>query len=100
VTSAVSRAYDALCQAAQVALEQEGLRCATWSPPSVQATFTTERIDRRQRYAALFRDSVSAALVVRQAADDGRAGGRHKSAHRHVRRAALCVTAVREGLDA
>ena len=100
VNSAVSRAYYAMFQAAQVALEQEGIRRATWSHPSLQATFTTELIHRRKRYAAMFRDYLSAALVVRQAADYGRAGVSQKIAQRHVRRAALFVTAVREVLDA
>ncbi len=100
VSSAVSRAYYAMFQAVQVALEQEGLRRATWSHPILQATFTTERIYRRKRYAAMFSDYLSAALVVRQAEDYGRAGVSHRIAQHHVRRAALFVTAVREGLDA
>ena len=40
VNSAVSRAYYAMFQAAQVALETEGIRRPTWSHPSVQAMFT------------------------------------------------------------
>ena len=94
VNSAVSRAYYAMFQAAQVALEQEGFRRRLESS-QLQATFTTELIHRRKRYAAMFRDYLSAALVVRQAADYGRAGVSHKIAQRHVRRAALFVTAVR-----
>ena len=66
----------------------------------MQATFTTELIHRRKRYAAMFRDYSLAPLVVRQAADYGRAGVSQKIAQRHVRRAALFVTAVREVLDA
>jgi len=100
VNSAVSRAYYAMFQAAQVALEMEGIRRPTWSHPSVQAIFTTELIHRRKRYAAMFRDYLSAALVVRQAADYGRAGVSHKIAQRQVRRAALFVTAVQEVLNA
>jgi hypothetical protein len=41
---------------------------------------------------------VHSALVVRQAADYGRAGVSYKIAQRHVRRGALFVTAVREVL--
>jgi uncharacterized protein (UPF0332 family) len=37
VNSAVSRAYYAMFQAAQVALEQEGIRRPAWSHPSLQA---------------------------------------------------------------
>ena len=100
VNSAVSRAYYAMFQAAQVALETEGIRRPTWSHPSVQALFTTELIHRRKRYAATFRDYLAAALVVRQAADYGRAGVSHRIAQRQVRRAALFVTAVQEVLNA
>jgi len=99
VNSAVSRAYYAMFQAAQVALEQEGIRRPAWSHPSLQATFTTELIHRRKRYAAMFRDYLSAALVVRQAADYGWTGMSHKIAQRQVRRATLFVTAVREVLN-
>lgn len=98
VNSAVSRAYYAMFQAAQVALEHEGMHRATWSHPGLQATFTTELIHRRKRYAATFRDYLSAALVVRQAADYGRAGVRHKIAQRQVHRTALFVRAVQEVL--
>jgi hypothetical protein len=87
-------------QAAQVALETEGIHRPTWSHPSVQAMFTTELIHRRKRYAAPFRDYLAAALVVRQAADYGRAGVSHRIAQRQVRRAALFVTAVQEVLNA
>jgi len=99
VNSAVSRAYYAMFQAAQVALEREGITRLTWSHPSLQAIFTTELIHRRKRYAATFRDYLSAALVVRQAADYGRAGVSQKIAQRMVRRAALFVTAVSEALE-
>jgi uncharacterized protein (UPF0332 family) len=58
VNSAVSRAYYAMFQAAQVALELEGMHRATWSHPGLQAAFTTELMHRRKRYAALFRDYV------------------------------------------
>ena len=61
---------------------------------------TTELIHRRKRYAATFRDYLAAALVVRQAADYGRAGVSHRIAQRQVRRAALFVTAVQEVLNA
>lgn len=96
VNSAVSRAYYAMFQAAQVALEREGITRPTWSHPSLQATFTTELIQRRKRYPATFRDYLSAALVVRQAADYGRAGVSQKFAQRPVHRATRFVTAVTE----
>jgi hypothetical protein len=42
VNSAVSRAYYAMFQAAQVALEAAGVARAQWSHPALQAAFTTE----------------------------------------------------------
>lgn len=86
-------------QAAQVALEHEGIHRAMWSHPGLQATFTTELIHRRKRYAATFRDSLSAALVVRQAADYGRAGVSARITQRQVSRAGLFVRAVQEVLQ-
>jgi uncharacterized protein (UPF0332 family) len=96
VNSAASRAYYAMFQAAQVALETAGFTRPVWSHPGLQATFTTELIHRRKRYPAIFRDYLAAALVVRQAADYGRAGVSQKIAQRMVRRAGQFVTAVEE----
>ena len=54
VNSAVSRAYYAMFQAAQVALEMAGFTRMVWSHPGLQATFTTELIHRRKIYPAPF----------------------------------------------
>jgi uncharacterized protein (UPF0332 family) len=96
VNSASSRAYYAMFQAAQVALETAGFTRTAWSHPGLQATFTTELIHRRKLYPATFRDYLSSGIVVRQAADYGRAGVSQKIARRIVRRAALFVAAVEE----
>ena len=96
VNSAVSRAYYAMFQAAQVALEMAGFTRMVWSHPGLQATFTTELIHRRKVYPATFRDYLASGLVVRQAADYGRAGVSQKIAQRMVRRAAMFVDAVEE----
>ncbi len=99
VHSAASRAYYAMFQAAQVALETVGFRRATWSHSGLQAMFTTELVQRRKRYPATFRDYLSAGIVVRQAADYGRAGVSQKIAQRMVRRAAMFVVAVEEAVQ-
>ena len=96
VNSAASRAYYALLQAAQVALETAGFTRPAWSHPGLQATFTTELIHRRKIFPATFRDYLSSGIVVRQAADYGRAGVSRKIAQRMVRRAAMFITAVAE----
>jgi uncharacterized protein (UPF0332 family) len=99
VNSAASRAYYAMFQAAQVALEAAGFRRSSWSHPGLQAMFTTELIHRRKRYPAIFRDYLASALVVRQAADYGRTGVSQKIAQRMVRRASQFVAAVEETMQ-
>ena len=97
VNSAVSRAYYAMFQAAQVALEAAGVARAQWSHPALQAAFTTELIHRRKAFPAVFRDHLSVGLGVRQAADYGRAGVSRRVAQRMVRRATAFVSTVQEG---
>jgi uncharacterized protein (UPF0332 family) len=98
VNSAASRAYYAMFQAAQLALETEGFRRTTWSHPGLQASFTSELVHRRKRYPAVLRDYLSTGLAVRQVADYGRSGVSQKIAQRLVRRAAAFVVAVEEGM--
>lgn len=97
VNSAASRAYYALFQAAQVALERTGFASTEWSHAGLQATFSTELIHRRKIYPAVYRDYLSAGLQVRQAADYSTAGVSRKVASRLFRRATTLLTAVREG---
>ena len=99
VNSSASRAYSAMFQAAQVALEAAGVTRAAWSHPGLQATFTTELIHRRRTYPGVFRDDLSSALAVRQAADYGRAGVSQKIAERMVRRANAFVSAIKDVAD-
>jgi uncharacterized protein (UPF0332 family) len=94
VNSAASRAYYAMFQAAQVALETAGFTRTEWSHPGLQAAFVTELIYRRKMYPAAFRDYLSSGLRVRQAADYGQAGVSRRIAQRLVRRAASFVSAV------
>ena len=96
VNSAASRAYYAMFQAAQVALETAGYTRPTWSHSGLQALLTTELIQRHKRYPAALRDSLASALAVRQAADYRRAGVSQRIAQRIVRRAVQFVQAVEE----
>ncbi len=97
--SAASRAYYAIFQAAQLALETVGSQRTMWSHPGLQAAFTAELIRRRKLYPATFRDYLSAGLGVRHAADYGHSGVSHKVAQRVVRRADAFVAAVEEGIQ-
>ena len=97
VNSAASRAYYAMFQAAQMALEVAGVARTRWSHPALQSFFTAELISRRKIYPAGLRNHLSAGLAVRQAADYETAGVSRIVSHRMVRRAATFVSTVQEG---
>jgi uncharacterized protein (UPF0332 family) len=96
VNSAASRAYYTMFQAAQVALEAEGLVRSEWSHKGLHASFNQELIQRRKLYPRAFRDYLIAALSVRQAADYGESGISAKVAQRRVQQAAVFVRRVEE----
>ncbi len=96
VNSATSRAYCAMFQAAQVALDPTGVMRPEWSHRTLQAAFVTELIHRRKIYRRAFRDYLSSGQRVRQIADYGQAGVSSKIAQRLVRRAEGFVCAVEE----
>src|SRR5215475_1868971 len=74
VNSAASRAYYAMFQAAQVALETAGLMRTEWSHKGIHSSFHYELICQKKLYPRLFRNYLTAALIVRQAADYEEAG--------------------------
>ena len=97
VNSAASRAYYAMFQAAQAALEAAGFARPQLSHPALQAALATELIYRRKLYPAVFRDDyLSTALRTRHVADYGDTGITQKVAGRAVRRATAFVTAVEQ----
>jgi uncharacterized protein (UPF0332 family) len=96
VNSAASRAYYAMFQAAQLALEVEGLVRSEWSHKALHASFNQELIQRRKLYARALRDYLTAALTVPQAADYGESGISAKVAQRQVLRAVAFVQRVEE----
>lgn len=96
VNSSANRAYYAIFQPAQVALEAEGLLRSEWSHRGLHATFNAELIDRRKLYPRVFRDYLTAALTVRQAADYGEPGVSARVAQRQARRALAFVKTVQE----
>lgn len=98
MNSAASRAYYAMFQSAQVALEAAGFARATWGHAALQATFTAELISRRKMYASALRDYLSTGLRVRHVADYGAPGISQKVARRMLRRATTFVAAVEEAL--
>lgn len=67
--SAVNRAYYAMFQSAQVALEHEGIRRIEWSHGALQATFVSELIRRRKLYPASLANGLIRMLELRLIAD-------------------------------
>ena len=96
MNSAASRAYYAMYQAAQVALELAGIGRRQWSHATIQAAFTSELIHRRKIYPITLRRELSDGLGVRRAADYTELGVSRAIAHRLVRRAAVFVSTVQE----
>jgi len=97
--SAASRAYYAMFQAAQVALEYIGSGRTMWSHAGLQSTFATECIHRRKIYPAIFRNHLTFGLEIRQEADYGYAGVSQKAAQRLLQRALAFVSAVEEAIS-
>ena len=99
VNSAASRAYYAMFQAAQIALEAEGLMRSQWSHKGLHSSFNQELIHQRKLYPRIFRDYLTSALTVRQAADYGEEGVSAKIAARQVRRTEGFVNLVTEVIN-
>ncbi|MGH7833979.1 MAG: HEPN domain-containing protein [Candidatus Binatia bacterium] len=99
VNSAASRAYYAMFQAAQSAPEAEGLMRSQWSHKGLHSSFNQELIHQRKLYPRIFRDYLTSALTVRQAADYGEEGISAKIAARQVRRAEGFVNLIAEAID-
>ena len=96
VNSAASRAYYAMFQAAQVALELASIGRRQWSHATIQAAFTSELIHRRKIYPITLRRELSDGLGVRRLADYTELGVSQAAAHRLVRRAAVFVSMIQE----
>ena len=96
VNSAASRAYYAMFQAAQSALEAQGIVRPEWSHRSLHSSFNQQLIQQKKVFPRVFRDYLTSALTVRQAADYGEGGISDKIAERQVRRAAGFVKATEE----
>lgn len=96
VNSAASRAYYAMFQAAQSALEAQGIVRPEWSHKSLHSSFNQQLIHQKKVYPRVFRDYLTSALTVRLAADYGEGGISDKIARRQVRRALGFVKATEE----
>jgi len=96
VNSAANRAYYAMFQAAQAALEDAGFARTEWTHRGLHSSFNRDLIQQRKLYPHALRDYLTSALAVRQAADYGESGISAKIARRQVRRANEFVTVTQE----
>lgn len=99
VNSAASRAYYAMFQAAQVALEAAGLVHSQWSHKGLHASFSQELIQRRKLYPRALRDYLPLAFAVRRRADYGESGVSAQVAQRQVHRTTVFVQRVEEVIN-
>lgn len=67
--SSASRAYYAMFQAAQVALEAGGFTRPQWSHAGLHATFASELTRRRKQYSAVFARDLTIVQELRHTAD-------------------------------
>ena len=67
--SSVSRAYYAMFQATQVALEATGFARLEWSHAGLHATFANELTRRRKMYPSHFASDLAIVLDLRHTAD-------------------------------
>ena len=97
--SAVSRAYYAMFQAAQLAIERAGIARSRWSHPALQSALASKLIHHRKIYPSVCGEYLSTALRARHSADYGDSGVTSKIARRTVRRATAFVRAVEEEVE-
>ena len=94
--SAVNRAYYAMFQAARAALAAVGIHRPWWRHGSLQATFSTELVQRRKLYPAAFVRNLAEAMELRHSADYNDSHAPPRRATRMVRNAEEFVSRVRE----
>ena len=94
--SAVSRAYCAMFQAARAVLAAVGIHRPWWRHGSLQATFSTELVQRRKLYPASFLRELAEAMELRYSADYNDSHVPPRRASRVVRSAAEFVSRVKE----
>ncbi|MGI0016506.1 MAG: HEPN domain-containing protein, partial [Nitrososphaera sp.] len=95
-SSAVSRAYYALFQAARTALAHAGIDRPWWRHGTLQATFSTELVRHRKLYPSSFVHDLNDAVELRHLADYSDSQIPQRRARKVVRAAAEFVSRIRE----
>jgi uncharacterized protein (UPF0332 family) len=97
--SAVSRAYYAMFQAAQAALEAAGFSRPEWSHASLHATFANEITRRRKQSSPVFARDLTIVLELRHTADYRDSDLSKKQAARALSKARALVNAVKRRIS-
>jgi uncharacterized protein (UPF0332 family) len=91
--SSTSRAYYAMFQAAQVALETAGFMRPEWSHAGLHATFANELTRRRKQFAPVLARDLPIVQELRHTAD-------YRNHHLSARQAARALSKAREFVQA
>jgi uncharacterized protein (UPF0332 family) len=94
--SSVSRAYYAMFQAAQVALEAAGFTRPEWSYAGLHATFANELTRRRKQYSSVHARDLTIVQELRHTADYRDGDVSAKQAARALDKARAFVDAIKE----
>ena len=94
--SSLSRAYYAMFQASQVALETTGFARLEWSHAALHATFANELTRRRKMYPAHFASDLAIVLDLRHTADYRNQDLGKRQATRALNKARAFVNAIKE----
>jgi uncharacterized protein (UPF0332 family) len=97
--SSVSRAYYAMFQAAQVALEKAGFKRSEWSHTALRAMFGNELTRRRKLYSPFLARSLALGLELRLKADYEGEDVSRKQTERGLRWAKDFIEHIKESLS-
>ena len=97
--SSASRAYYAMFQAAQVALETAGFTRPEWSHAGLHATFANELTRRRKQYAATLARDLTIVQELRHTADYRNHDLSERQAARAVHKAKEFVDAIKRRIS-
>jgi len=97
--SSASRAYYAMFQAAQVALEAAGFTRLEWSHAALHATFANELTRRRKQYAPVFARDLAIVQELRHTADYRDSAVSHTQTARALGKARAFVDTVKGNLS-
>lgn len=96
--SSASRAYYAMFQAAQAALEAAGFARLEWSHAGLHATFANELTRRRKLYPSTFASDLAIVIDLRHTADYRDHDLSRRQAIRALNKARGFVNAVKESI--